>query len=145
MGGEVLRIPKSVWDVARGGGAIIDSGTSLTVLTEPAYNAVVSAISGRLTGIPKVAIDPFQYCYNWTAVDVEVPSLVVHFNGSARLEPPAKSYLIDVAPGVKCLGFTSTTWPGVSTIGNIMQQEHVWEFDIRNRQLRFEPSTCRHR
>lgn len=141
--GEVLRIPMSVWDVERGGGAILDSGTSLTVLVEPAYEAVVSALSRRLAGIPRVAVDEFEYCYNWTAgVRAAVPKLVVHFQGPARLEPPAKSYVIDVADGVKCIGFTPAPWPGVSTIGNILQQEHLWEFDIKNRRLTFQRSAC---
>ncbi|XP_008801498.2 aspartic proteinase NANA, chloroplast-like [Phoenix dactylifera] len=141
--GEVLKIPMSVWDVGRRGGAILDSGTSLTVLVEPAYKAVVSALSRRLAGVPRVDLDPFEYCYNWTdGTKVTIPKLVVHFHGPARLEPPAKSYVIDVADGVKCIGFTSAPWPGVSTIGNILQQEHLWEFDVKNRRLRFQRSTC---
>ncbi|KAG1346688.1 Aspartic proteinase NANA, chloroplast [Cocos nucifera] len=141
--GEVLKIPMSVWDVGRRGGAILDSGTSLTVLVEPAYEAVVSALSRRLAGVSRVDVDPFEYCYNWTAgAKVRIPKLVVHLHGPARLEPPAKSYVIDVADGVKCIGFASAPWPGVSTIGNILQQEHLWEFDIKNRRLRFQRSTC---
>lgn len=145
VAGELLRIPRSVWDLEKGGGAILDSGTSLAVLAEPAYEAVVSALSQRLSGIPRVDVDPFAFCYNWTHVgsSFRVPSLVVHFSGFARLEPPAKSYLIDVADGVKCLGFVSAPWPGTSTIGNIIQQEHLWEFDIMNRRLRFQRSTCK--
>ncbi|KAJ6830727.1 uncharacterized protein M6B38_351190 [Iris pallida] len=141
--GEVLRIPPSVWNVGKGGGAILDSGSSLTMLAEPAYRVVVSALSRRLVGIPEVKEDPFEYCYNWTRVgNITVPKLAVHFAGRAQLDPPVKSYLIDVAAGVKCLGFTSVAWPSVSTIGNIMQQEHLWEFDIQNRRLRFQRSTC---
>ncbi|EHA8589141.1 putative Aspartic proteinase NANA, chloroplast [Cocos nucifera] len=142
--GEVLKIPMSVWDVEKGGGAILDSGTSLTVLAEPAYEAVVSALSRHLAGLPRVGVEQFEYCYNWTAAvpAVAVPKLVVHFHGSARLEPPAKSYVIDVADGVKCIGFAPAPWPGVSTMGNILQQEHLWEFDIKNRRLRFQGSTC---
>ncbi|XP_008793123.2 aspartic proteinase NANA, chloroplast-like [Phoenix dactylifera] len=142
--GEALKIPMTVWDVEKGGGAILDSGTSLTVLAKPAYEAVVSALSRRLAGVPRVGVEQFEYCYNWTAAipEMPVPKLVVHFHGSARLEPPAKSYVIDVADGVKCIGFTPAPWPGVSTIGNILQQEHLWEFDIKNRRLRFQRSTC---
>lgn len=144
VAGEVLKIPGSVWNLESGGGAIIDSGTSLTVLAEPAYDAVVSALSSRLNGIPRVKVDPFSFCYNWTNVrsGFEVPKLALHFNGSAVFEPPTKSYLIDVEDGVKCVGFVSTPFPGTSTIGNIIQQEHIWEFDIWSRQLRFQPSKC---
>ncbi|KAF3339744.1 aspartic proteinase nepenthesin-2-like protein [Carex littledalei] len=143
---ETLDIPSKVWDINSGGGTILDSGTSLTVLADPAYKVVVSALSRKLAGLPQVKMDPFDYCYNWTSIkakpEVHIPKLVLHFEGAARLEPPSKSYIIDVANGVKCIGITSAPWPGTSTIGNILQQEHVWEFDIRKKQLRFEHSKC---
>ncbi|KAF8696018.1 hypothetical protein HU200_036899 [Digitaria exilis] len=146
--GELLKIPRRVWDIEKGGGAILDSGTSLTVLVSPAYRAVVGALSKKLAGLPRVAMDPFDYCYNWTSpetgedVAVAVPELALHLAGSARLQPPAKSYVIDAAPGVKCIGLQEGEWPGVSVIGNILQQEHLWEFDIKNRRLRFKRSRC---
>ncbi|KAK3165074.1 hypothetical protein QOZ80_1AG0028610 [Eleusine coracana subsp. coracana] len=149
--GELLKIPRLVWDVERGGGTILDSGTSLTVLATPAYQAVTKALSSRLAGVPRVAMDPFDYCYNWTSpdtgedlVDVPVPKLALHFAGASRMEPPPKSYVIDAAPGVKCIGLQEGEWPGVSVIGNILQQEHLWEFDLNNRRLRFKRSRCTH-
>ncbi|KAL6845412.1 hypothetical protein ACP4OV_024907 [Aristida adscensionis] len=141
--GELLKIPRAVWDLGKGGGAIVDSGTSLTVLARPAYRAVVAALSKKLAGLPMVTMDPFDYCYNWTSpTTVAVPELAVHFAGAARLQPPAKSYVIDAAPGVKCIGVQEGEWPGVSVIGNILQQEHLWEFDLKNRRLRFKRSRC---
>ncbi|XP_039118772.1 aspartic proteinase NANA, chloroplast [Dioscorea cayenensis subsp. rotundata] len=146
--GQDLRISKAVWDVNGDGGTIVDSGTSLTFLVEPAYKAVTAALNRPLEPVPRVQIDPFEYCYNWTslkALEIEkngMPKMVVHLNNSARFEPPVKSYVIDVAPGVKCLGFQSVKWPGQSTLGNIIQQEHFWEFDIRNLRLRFQRSRC---
>ncbi|PAN29177.1 hypothetical protein PAHAL_5G206500 [Panicum hallii] len=146
--GELLKIPRLVWDIEKGGGTIVDSGTSLTVLASPAYRVVVAALSKKLAGLPRVTMDPFEYCYNWTSpstgedLAVPVPDLALHLAGSARLQPPAKSYVIDAAPGVKCIGVQEGEWPGVSVIGNILQQEHLWEFDIKNRRLRFMRSRC---
>ncbi|XP_047055734.1 aspartic proteinase NANA, chloroplast-like [Lolium rigidum] len=150
VNGEFLKIPRAVWDVDAGGGVILDSGTSLTVLAKPAYRAVVAALDKRLAGLPRVIMDPFEYCYNWTSpstgrdADVDLPKMAVHFAGSARLEPPGKSYVIDAAPGVKCIGVQEGPWPGISVIGNILQQEHLWEFDLKNRRLRFKRSRCTH-
>ncbi|VAH10795.1 unnamed protein product [Triticum turgidum subsp. durum] len=144
VAGEALDIPAEVWDVKKSGGAILDSGTSLTILATPAYKAVVAALSKQLAGVPRVTMDPFEYCYNWTATSTPpaVPKLEVRFAGSARLQPPTKSYVIDAAPGVKCIGLQEGVWPGVSVIGNILQQEHLWEFDLANRWLRFKESRC---
>ncbi|RCV16604.1 hypothetical protein SETIT_3G151200v2 [Setaria italica] len=144
VAGKALAIPAEVWDASKNGGAILDSGTTLTVLASPAYKAVVAALSAHLAGIPKVAFPPFEHCYNWTARRPgapEIPKLAVQFAGSARLEPPAKSYVIDVKPDVKCIGVQEGEWPGVSVIGNILQQEHLWEFDVKNRFVRFKQST----
>ncbi|XP_077229774.1 aspartic proteinase NANA, chloroplast-like [Tasmannia lanceolata] len=144
VGGILLRIPLVVWDVSSQGGVILDSGTSLTMLVEPAYRAVMSALSEPLMGLARVEVKPFEFCFNSRVGYNEglVPKLVVHFSGSARFEPPVKSYVIDVAPGVKCIGFLQNSWPGLSTIGNILQQNFMWEFDIRRGMLGFEPSTC---
>jgi hypothetical protein len=144
LGGEQLDIPSDVWDVEKDGGAILDSGTSLTILATPAYEVLVAALSARFAGLPRVSMDPFEYCYNWTAAAgaPDIPELEVEFAGSARLRPPAKSYVIDAAPGVKCIGVQEGPWPGVSVIGNILQQEHLWEFDLRDRLLRFKHTRC---
>ncbi|RLN41990.1 hypothetical protein C2845_PM01G17800 [Panicum miliaceum] len=83
-----------VWDVDKNGGAILDSDTSLAILATPTYKNLVAVLSKQLEGLPRV-----EYCYNWMAGMPEIPNLEVHFAGSARLEPPAKSYVIDAAPG----------------------------------------------
>ncbi|EMS50717.1 Aspartic proteinase nepenthesin-2 [Triticum urartu] len=90
VAGEALDIPAEVWDVKKSGGAILDSGTSLTILATPAYKAVVAALSKQLAGVPRVTMDPFEYCYNWTATSTPpaVPKLEVRFAGAARLPPP---------------------------------------------------------
>ncbi|XP_062181528.1 aspartic proteinase NANA, chloroplast-like [Phragmites australis] len=145
VAGKALAIPGEVWDVKKGGGVILDSGTTLTILATPAYKAVVAELSKHLAGVPKVSFGPFEHCYNWTARRPgapEIPKLAVQFAGSARFEPPAKSYVIDVKPGVKCIGFQEGEWPGVSVFGNILQQEHLWEFDLKNRMVRFKQTTC---
>ncbi|KQK04960.1 aspartic proteinase NANA, chloroplast [Brachypodium distachyon] len=144
VAGERLEILPDVWDFRKNGGAILDSGTSLTILATPAYDAVVKAISKQFAGVPRVNMDPFEYCYNWTGVSAEIPRMELRFAGAATLAPPGKSYVIDTAPGVKCIGVVEGAWPGVSVIGNILQQEHLWEFDLANRWLRFKQSRCAH-
>ena len=72
-----------------------------------------------------------------------VSRLVFHFAGGARFEPPVKSYIIDVAPLVKCIGIVPIDGiGGASVIGNIMQQNHLWEFDLSTNTIGFAPSIC---
>ncbi|KAK4837900.1 hypothetical protein QYF36_009396 [Acer negundo] len=145
IGGVMLKIPFTVWDAKSGGGTVVDSGTSLTFLTEAAYKPVMAVLELSVSKFERLNLNglPMEYCFNSTGFeDWLVPKLVFHFADGARFEPHTKSYVIDVADGVKCLGFVSQSWPGFSSIGNIMQQNNLWEFDIGKSKLGFAPSTC---
>ncbi|GLT98922.1 hypothetical protein SLE2022_163960 [Rubroshorea leprosula] len=143
IGDKMLEIPLMAWDATQGGGTVLDSGTSLTMLSDPAYKPVMAALVASVTKYPRVKLDGMPYCFNSTGFDsTVVPKLVIHFADGARFEPFLKSYIIDAAKGVKCLGFMPGTWPTSSVIGNIMQQNHLWEFDLVRKTLGFTRSTC---
>ncbi|XP_062093408.1 aspartic proteinase NANA, chloroplast-like [Humulus lupulus] len=145
VGGKPVKIPAVVWDAKRGGGTILDSGTSLTFLAEPAYRSVTAAFSKYMSKFQRLPDDggPFEFCYNSTRFrDSLVPSVKIQLANGAVFEPPMKSYILDVAPETRCLGIVSASWPGTSIIGNIMQQNHLWEFDLGKSLLSFAPSTC---
>ncbi|KAJ7982114.1 aspartyl protease family protein 2 [Quillaja saponaria] len=144
IGGDMLNIPAEVWDENRGGGTILDSGTTLMVLARPAYDPVMAALAKSLTKYVKLpASDELEFCFNATGFDESsVPRLSVHFADGARFEPPVKSYVIDATPGEKCIGFLPSNGPGYSVIGNIMQQNHLWEFDLLQSTVRFASSSC---
>lgn len=145
IGDAILEIPNQVWNVNGVGGVILDSGSSLTSLAQPAYGPVMAALRHSLSNFRKLDLDigPLEYCFNSTGFDeAMVPRLVFHFANGARFEPPVKSYVIDAAVGVKCLGLVPAAWPGASVIGNIMQQNYLWEFDLKNRRLGFASSSC---
>ncbi|XVE72408.1 hypothetical protein DITRI_Ditri11bG0037100 [Diplodiscus trichospermus] len=144
VNGTMPDIPSNIWDVKAGGGVLIDSGSSLTFLVKPEYDRVIAAFQSSLSKFKRLNLDHGpEYCFESAGFEEsQMPKLVIHFADGAKLEPPVKSYVIDDAEGVKCLGFTSTGWPGISVIGNIMQQNHLWEFDLLNGNLGFAPSTC---
>ncbi|XP_022717644.1 aspartyl protease family protein 2-like [Durio zibethinus] len=145
VGGKMLDIPLQVWDTTKGGGTILDSGTSLTFLTDPAYQPVMEAIKKSVSKYQRVKLDgvPMEYCFNATGFDETlVPKLIIHFADGARFEPHWKSYVIAAADGVRCLGFLSASFPGAAVIGNIMQQNYLWEFDLAGNKLGFAPSAC---
>ncbi|KAA8523380.1 hypothetical protein F0562_009803 [Nyssa sinensis] len=146
VGGVMLDIPAEVWDLEVVGGAIVDSGSSLTHLAIPAYESVMAALKDSLLkvlGHVEATEGPTEYCFSSKGFDESLmPRFAFHFKDGVQFEPPVKSYVIDVAEGVKCLGFVPAAWPGFSTIGNIMQQNHIWEFDLVGSMLGFAPSTC---
>ncbi|CAH2053883.1 unnamed protein product [Thlaspi arvense] len=147
LGSKMLEIPPKVWDAKTGGGTILDSGTSLTFLAEEAYKAVVSGLERYLVGLKRVKPEgvPIEYCFDTKSgfSESKLPQLTFHFKSGARFEPHRKSYLVDAAPGVRCLGFVSAGTPATNVVGNIMQQNYLWEFDLVASTLSFSPSTCR--
>ncbi|KAF2311782.1 hypothetical protein GH714_026686 [Hevea brasiliensis] len=143
VGDKMLNIPPETWNITNGGGAIIDSGTTLTLLAEAAYAAVMDAFIGTLTKFKKVEMPVTEFCFEATGFqESSVPNFVIHFADGAKLEPLVKSYIIDAADGIKCLGFQPPQKGDISIIGNIMQQGHYWEFDIGRSKLGFGPSSC---
>ncbi|KAK8557693.1 hypothetical protein V6N12_009920 [Hibiscus sabdariffa] len=145
--GKMLDIPSHVWDIRSGGGVIVDSGSSLTQLVNPAFNRVAAAFEAPLSKFKKLSrssegAEP-EICFDDAGYkESMMPKLAIHFADGAKLTPPVKSYVLDAADGEKCLGFTSTPWPGSTVIGNILQQNHMWEFDLLNSRLGFAPSSC---
>ncbi|CAJ1958257.1 unnamed protein product [Sphenostylis stenocarpa] len=147
IGNEMLKIPPEVWDFNTEGGTIIDSGTTLTALLYPAYEPVYEALTKPLASVKRVTEEDFgalDFCFEDEGFDdIVMPRLVFHFEGGARFEPPVKSYIIDVAPQVKCIGIVPIVGDsGLSVIGNIMQQDHLWEFDFARNTVGFAPSMC---
>lgn len=144
IGSVQLKIPPIVWDANRQGGTVIDSGSSLTFLAEPAYKAVTAELYKSISKFERIEDDgTFEFCFNSTGfTESLVPRLAIRFANGALFRPPVKSYIIDVAPQMKCLGFVSSVWPGFSVIGNIMQQNHLWEFNLERKTLAFVPSKC---
>ncbi|MED6112030.1 hypothetical protein PIB30_057915 [Stylosanthes scabra] len=147
VGDQMLKIPPQVWDFNSQGGTIVDSGTTLTALVEQVYGPVLEALNSSLANVKTADgnFGPLDLCFDSSQGFDEsvVPRLVFHFSGGVTFEPPLKSYIIDAAPKVKCLGIVQTMGPGANVIGNIMQQNHLWEFDLSLNTVGFAPSSCK--
>ncbi|XP_009600181.3 aspartyl protease family protein 2-like [Nicotiana tomentosiformis] len=125
------------------GGVIVDSGTSVTRLTRPAYVALRDAFSlgtKNLKRAPNYSL--FDTCYDLSGkTEVKVPTLVLHFK-DADVALPASNYLIPVSSeGRFCFGFAGTA-SGLSIIGNIQQQGFRVVFDLAGSRLGFAPRGC---
>ncbi|CAM8947800.1 unnamed protein product [Rhodiola kirilowii] len=144
--GKMLDIPAEVWDVTSKGGVIFDTGTTLTALVKPAYGPLMDALKLKLSKFEKVEIPDLimEHCFNSTGFkESDAPKLSIHFKDGAVFVPLVRSYIIELEADVNCLGFTGIGWPDVSVIGNILQQNHLWEFDVGKHKLRFGPSHCK--
>lgn len=130
-------------DAAGNGGVIVDSGTSVTRLTRPAYVALRDAFrvgASNLKRAPDFSL--FDTCFDLSGkTEVKVPTVVLHFTG-ADVSLPASNYLIPVdSSGRFCFAFAGTM-SGLSIIGNIQQQGFRVVFDLAGSRLGFAPRGC---
>ncbi|OAY65412.1 Protein ASPARTIC PROTEASE IN GUARD CELL 1 [Ananas comosus] len=132
------------------GGAIVDSGTSVTRLARAAYAAVRDAFrAGAAAGLGGEAAEVaggfslFDTCYDLAGRDeVRVPTVALHLAGGAQVSLPAENYLIPVdTKGTFCFAFAGTD-SGVSILGNIQQQGFRVVFDGDRDRLGFVPKGC---
>ncbi|XP_061357090.1 aspartyl protease family protein 2-like [Gastrolobium bilobum] len=146
VGGSPVRgISASLFrlDQTGNGGVIIDSGTSVTRLTRPAYVALRNAFrvgAAQLKRAPEFSL--FDTCYDLSGLtQVKVPTVVLHFRG-ADVSLPATNYLIPVdTSGSFCFAFAGTM-SGLSIIGNIQQQGIRVVYDLAGSRVGFAPRGC---
>ncbi|XP_051132786.1 aspartyl protease family protein 2-like [Andrographis paniculata] len=130
-------------DAMGNGGVIVDSGTSVTRLTRPAYVALRDAFragASQLKRAPDFSL--FDTCFDLSGkTEVKVPTVVLHFKG-ADVSLPAANYLIPVdSSGKFCFAFAGTM-SGLSIIGNIQQQGFRVAFDLARNRVGFAPRGC---
>ncbi|XP_052194759.1 aspartyl protease family protein 2-like [Diospyros lotus] len=130
-------------DNAGNGGVIIDSGTSVTRLTQPAYVALRDAFRAGTTRLKRAPdFSLFDTCFDLSGKTVvKVPTVSLHFVG-ANLALPASNYLIPVdSKGTFCFAFAGTM-SGLSIIGNIQQQGIRVVYDLAGSRVGFSPRGC---
>ncbi|XP_042502589.1 aspartic proteinase NANA, chloroplast-like [Macadamia integrifolia] len=151
--GVKLDIPDQVWKIEMGGGMIIDSGFSLTTWVQEAYGPIMAALETPLLHrYPRIEVEGLESCFKVPKTDKKyeslVPKLEIQFMSGVRLKPAVKSYFIDGDDnGAKCIGFIPVPVEDpsdsyISILGNIMQENHMWEFDISRSRLGFASSSC---
>ncbi|KAH8962925.1 hypothetical protein BDL97_05G126800 [Sphagnum fallax] len=146
VGGNNLDIAASTFDIdsSGAGGTILDSGTTITMLTLPAYEAVLTAFKAQIT-YPLVDGTPYglDLCFDIAGVtNPTVPEMSFQFQGSANFQllPENLFAIVDTANTVLCLAMAGSE--GFSIIGNIQQQDHLVIYDRVAQRIGFAVTTC---
>lgn len=145
--GIKLPINPSVWalDELGNGGTIVDSGTTLTFLPEPAYLQILTVIKRRVRlPSPAEPTPGFDLCVNVSEIEhPRLPKLSFKLGGDSVFSPPPRNYFVDTDEDVKCLALQAVMTPsGFSVIGNLMQQGFLLEFDKDRTRLGFSRHGC---
>ncbi|XP_031100105.1 aspartyl protease family protein 2 [Ipomoea triloba] len=144
-----LPISPSVWaiDELGNGGTVMDSGTTLTFLAQPAYTRIVNEFKRRVKLPQPAELTPgFDLCINVSGLpnpNPNLPKITFRFAGGSVFAPPTGNYFLDTAPDVKCLALQPVASPAAfSVIGNLMQQGFTFEFDRDQSLLGFSRHGC---
>ncbi|KAK8913596.1 Protein ASPARTIC PROTEASE IN GUARD CELL 1 [Platanthera zijinensis] len=146
VGGEMLDIPTETWELSDNGagGTIIDSGTTLSYFSDPAYRIIKEAIEKK---VAYKVFDDFPVlspCYNVSGVDkVELPEFSIIFADGAVWDFPTENYFIRLEPeSIMCLAILGTPLNSLSILGNYQQQNFHIMYDTKDLRLGFAPMKC---
>ncbi|KAM5567625.1 aspartyl protease family protein 2 [Rosa sericea] len=148
VNGVKLPVRPSVWslDQLGNGGTVIDSGTTLTFLPEPAYRLILAAFKRSLKKLasPAQPTPGFDLCVNVSGLArASLPKLSFGLAGGSVFAPPRGNYFIETMDRVECLAIQPVdSGSGFSVIGNLMQQGFLFEFDKDRSRLGFSRHGC---
>lgn len=146
VGGEMLNIPTETWEISEKGasGTIIDSGTTLSYFSDPAYRIIKEAIEKKVTYKVFHDFPVLSPCYNVSGVEkVEMPEFSILFADGAIWDFPTENYFIRLEPeSIMCLAILGTPLNSLSILGNYQQQNFHIMYDTKNSRLGFAPMKC---
>lgn len=147
VGGQVVNSSAKAWkiDEASGaGGLIIDSGTTLTYLAEPAYGQMKAAFEAKIH-FNRTEFEPLELCYNVTGVEeAKLPEFSLLFHDGTVWKFPVENYFIQPDPdqSVVCLAVLGAPENSLSILGNYQQQNFHVLYDVDKSRLGFAPMPC---
>ncbi|CAD6343622.1 unnamed protein product [Miscanthus lutarioriparius] len=147
LGTTALSIPPNALSLKADGtgGFIIDSGTTITLLGNTAYQQVRAAVVSLVTlattdGSAATGLDLCFELPSSTSSPPAMPSMTLHFDG-ADMVLPAESYMMSDS-GLWCLAMQNQTDGGLSILGNYQQQNMHILYDVGQETLSFAPAKC---
>ncbi|GLJ54414.1 hypothetical protein SUGI_1168640 [Cryptomeria japonica] len=147
--GKAIKYPPGTFANDDVGGFIIDSGTTLSYLPEPAYGALVDALSSRINATPVDASSSggTGLCYEQILPMADIPSIAFHFAWDATFDVPAQNSFVLVQDNqgrqLLCLAFMNGgPARSLAILGNIQQQNYDIVYDLEKNSLSFAPAHC---
>lgn len=144
VGATELPIPETTFSITANGtgGLIIDSGTTVTMLVDPAYAELKRAFELQMN-LPAANGSAYEddICFTYGSEAVQVPRLVFHFEG-ADMDLPTENYIVeDSSVGLLCVAVMRSNSTS-SIFGNFQQQNMHVLYDLAGGMLSFEAAQC---
>ncbi|KAL5226644.1 hypothetical protein ABZP36_014909 [Zizania latifolia] len=143
VGGKLVEIPPGTFSIdptTGQGGVIFDSGTTFTMLADPAYTLVRDELLAQMG----VQTDG-DVCFREDTMTTTptFPSMVLHFDGGADMDLSAENYFVREqgrhGERLLCWSVLESSEP-LTIIGNIMQMDFLVVYDLTsNARMLFRP------
>ncbi|KAL3693322.1 hypothetical protein R1sor_006973 [Riccia sorocarpa] len=149
VGDTMLDIDPDVFAVTSdgGGGTIFDSGTTLALLADKAFDAFVNQLLA-VVSVPYITIADTT-CFEHSSRDVSsvFPSVTLYFEGGAQMQLKPENYLYRQQVSVSsqwCLAWSSSSSSGLdlSILGDIVLKNKLVVYDIENEQIGWMDFNC---
>eukprot|EP00268_Persea_americana_P030134 TRINITY_DN29198_c0_g1_i1.p1 TRINITY_DN29198_c0_g1~~TRINITY_DN29198_c0_g1_i1.p1 ORF type:complete len:441 (-),score=47.20 TRINITY_DN29198_c0_g1_i1:118-1440(-) len=140
---RMVNIPPSAlaFDPTTGGGTILDSGTAVTRLVEPAYTAVRDEVRRQVNGTVS-SLGGFDTCYDGQVV---WPAMTLHFNGMDVKLAVDNLIIRSTSGNISCLAMAAAP-ANVNSVVNViasMQQQNLRVlFDVPNSKVGVAREIC---
>ncbi|XP_057528020.1 protein ASPARTIC PROTEASE IN GUARD CELL 2 [Amaranthus tricolor] len=146
VGGVRVPLPNGIFGFTESGdgGVVMDTGTAVTRLPTPAYEAFRDSFLTQTANLPRApGMSIFDTCYNLAGFGtVRVPTVSFYFTDGPILTLPARNFLIPVnSEGIFCFAFAASP-TGLSILGNIQQEGIQISIDAANGFVGFGPNVC---
>lgn len=139
-------------------GVVIDSGSTYSLIVQPAYQILEEAMIRHLTltipGLTRIHMtDFFNLCFWRPRSEIAqgfngLPSLTFHFRGGVEMvvQPEGVFYVDGDRRNVFCMALIPSNYDaaggGLTIIGAYQQTNHRFIFDAGLRRLSFGPENC---
>jgi hypothetical protein len=144
LGTRRLDVPAATFALKHGG-TVVDLGSTVGELAEPAFTALKEAVLHTLDlPLTNITVKDYEVCFalpsGVSMGAVQTPPLVLHFDGGADMVLPRDNYFQEPRAGLMCLAVIPGE--GMSIIGNVQQQNFHVLFDVHDSKFLFAPTNC---
>lgn len=142
VGGISLQLPTSLFANGATTGTIIDSGTTLAYLPEPAYNQLMDAILSSQPSLRVARTGQFS-CFRYSeSVDDGFPSVTFHFENALLLSVYPHDYLFQLADNLWCVGWQASGRETNFLLGDILLSNKLVVYDLEKQVIGWTDYNC---
>ncbi|KAJ8753071.1 hypothetical protein K2173_011839 [Erythroxylum novogranatense] len=148
VGGSILEIPTSIFDLGKQKEAIIDSGTTLAYLPEVVYETMMNKITEHQPGLKLHTVEERFTCFRYDGkVDDGFPVVKFHFAESLTLSVYPREYLFKIRDELWCFGWQNSAMQSkdgrdMTLLGDLVLSNKIFMYDIEKQAIGWTEYDC---